>query len=304
MGPSPSGAAGEGDIPRAAGPSLADLPPDRLRCPHCDYSAYGLPQSRCPECGREFTWEQVRVNAMHFHSNLFEHDWLGDPVPALLRSWTLASFSPGRLWSKYNLHDRPRAGVLIFLVALQYLLFRYGWQLTAYVVDPMMNRLAGMVPRPDGQPLRFIYPFRISAETLRLFAVWHVSTFAALLVFFEPHPEVPFPQRPTFGHRWRHILRVYAHATVFAALCPVIWCVLEAGLDICLHVILRTTNRVLARDAYFHLRSGVLYLAAFSIWVYVWIGYRRYLRMPLGWAIASVCLFAGWVAKEVVRLTW
>lgn len=36
------------------------LPPT---CPKCDYDLRGLPEDRCPECGYEFQWEEVRKRA-------------------------------------------------------------------------------------------------------------------------------------------------------------------------------------------------------------------------------------------------
>jgi hypothetical protein len=36
------------------------LPPT---CPKCDYDLRGLPEQRCPECGTEFRWEDIRRRA-------------------------------------------------------------------------------------------------------------------------------------------------------------------------------------------------------------------------------------------------
>ncbi len=36
------------------------LPPT---CPKCDYDLRGLPEQRCPECGTEFRWEDIRKRA-------------------------------------------------------------------------------------------------------------------------------------------------------------------------------------------------------------------------------------------------
>ena len=149
------------DTGDAPDPSIADprpaeiaaLPPDRLHCPSCGYGVYGLPENRCPECGKPFTWEQVRVASLKFDSVLFEHQWYHDPVPALLRTWGWAAFRPFRLWASYDIHERPRVWPLIFFVALQYVLFAYGWRAGALVIDPLMNHIASLVPDAGGTPL-------------------------------------------------------------------------------------------------------------------------------------------------------
>ncbi len=41
----------------------AGVEPERLRCPQCSYIVVGLPEARCPECGRYFDWQAVLAAA-------------------------------------------------------------------------------------------------------------------------------------------------------------------------------------------------------------------------------------------------
>lgn len=43
---------------------------DKGRCPGCGYILRGLSRQRCPECGRPFTWQEIRATPeqMHFQS--------------------------------------------------------------------------------------------------------------------------------------------------------------------------------------------------------------------------------------------
>jgi hypothetical protein len=58
---------------------------ETIRCPLCGYDLRGLPQPRCPECGRTFEWADLLDPASRRHPYLFEqhHRAARDPGRAL-----------------------------------------------------------------------------------------------------------------------------------------------------------------------------------------------------------------------------
>lgn len=53
--------------------AAAEITPDDLNCPVCDYSLRGLPEPRCPECGYAFEWEELRQRAENRRKWFYEH---------------------------------------------------------------------------------------------------------------------------------------------------------------------------------------------------------------------------------------
>lgn len=73
-------------------------------CSRCGYNLRTLTRARCTECGLEFDWRAVLVNAKHKNAFLFEHHWRSRP----LRSWgTTAwrSVRPKRFWAEVSMHE-------------------------------------------------------------------------------------------------------------------------------------------------------------------------------------------------------
>ena len=269
---------------------LGEFEPEHLRCPHCGYAVYGLTANRCPECGREFDWEHVRAAAHGIRADLFEHHWYDHPLPSLLRSWRLAAFHPRRLWACYSEHDPPRVGPLLFFVLIQGLVFAFGWHGVAQVVDTVMNWLAQVVGATAARRLRFVYFFRPGTAFLWNVATWHLTTFFALHLFYE--------SKRRHGVRAGHILRVYAHCTALAALLPALWCVLEACIDVT-HFF-GPPQVVLDQRAYRWLGQAMFAIGVIATWRCLWVGYRRYLGMPHGWAIAAVSMFIGYLMIDII----
>ena len=269
---------------------VAPLRPEEQRCPTCNYVVYGLRQNRCPECGEWFTWEQVRRKAWGAGSDLFEHRWRDQPVVSLLRTWSQAALSPWRVWTVYDRRDPPRVGPLVVLVLLQWLVFAVGWQTAALAVHPLMNGIATLVASSTPARRGFAYFFRPGPEFLVDMAIWYLATFAALQIFFESVGHA--------GARWKHLLRIYAHATLFASVCMALWCVLEAVVDASLFF--RATR--LGARTYLRLGQGVFCVGLIVTWAHIWLGYRRYLKMPHGWAIAALSIWVGSLFVETVRM--
>jgi hypothetical protein len=54
--------------------AITDSPIDQdVLCPLCNYNLRGLAEARCPECGGQFNWDELRDPAKRLHPYLFEH---------------------------------------------------------------------------------------------------------------------------------------------------------------------------------------------------------------------------------------
>lgn len=262
------------------------LPVERLRCPQCDYHLLGLNTPRCPECGQPFSWEEVLNTARASAARLFEFGWRTEPVRSFLRTGLLAAFRPRRLWSHYDVHQPPQLGPLLTLVVLQWLIFALGYPAVGLVAKPVMDQIARWL----GNRVRFSYDWSLFREYLPVMLFWYGGTFLAFQLFFQSNRR--------FRVRWTHTLRVYVHATFFAAFCPIFWCVLEAILDAMIW--LAIWRPIWLWPPYERLEQSVEIVGAIVTWACIWIGYRRYLKMPRGWAIAAACLLIGYLLGRVV----
>lgn len=277
--------------PEPAGADPQSAPEEHV-CPTCGYAVFGLPQNRCPECGVPFTWEAARAAGQYRRTPLLEHHWREELLPVLLRTWCLAAFHPRQLWAVYSAAPPPEVLPLVLFAVMQAVVFRFGWDALALVIDPAMNTLGAWVERSTQTAWTFAYQLRLSGDDLVDVAAWYVATFLSLQIFFE--------SKQRAGAGWRKVLRVYVHASAPAALMTAVWCVLEAGLDMTLFF--RGPNPRLDPRWYDRLGEYVQYAALAVTWLYLWIGYRRHLKMPHGWAIAAVGLFVGWVAMSTLRV--
>lgn len=277
---------------------VAKLPIEAICCVKCGYRLVGQTTNRCPECGVSFDWEDVTDAAISKASNLFEYRWIADPLKSIAVTFWLGATSPFRLWRTYSRSDTPRVIPLLILVMVQWLLFARGWHAVALGVDPLMNKIAQWMADPDTVRFRFTYGARYENSDLIDYATWSVATFLTLILFVQSNRE--------YKASWRQVLRVFAHATIFASLCTAVWCVLEGVLDSSLYYWpwrrnARSGAPSIAYAYYAGLGTIMLWLALGSVWAMLWIGYKKYLRIPHGWAIAGVALFVGHLVTQCVH---
>ncbi|MCP4589755.1 MAG: hypothetical protein GY842_03335 [bacterium] len=277
--------------PSTVGQDTADGPDtlawEEQRCPTCGYVVYSLQEARCPECGKEFTWAEVRAAALSRRGDLFEHRWREDFGASLVRTWARAIWSPRQFWTRYTLEDAPRVVPLLVLILLQWLIFARGWHLLALAADPVMNSFDWLRTAPARG---FVYVPRMSAVFLEDMALWYFATFLSMLLFYRSSRRA--------GVRWRHILRVYAHATLFASLYTVLCCIAEVLVDVTLLIKPGSYSILL----YAGIDQAIYGVGLLLTWVYLWIGYRCYLGIPHGWAIAGLSLWLGRLTMETLRL--
>jgi hypothetical protein len=60
------------ELPPPAIPPNWDTLKEDLKCPLCDYNLRGLAEPRCPECGFQFTWQELLDAERDRHQYLFE----------------------------------------------------------------------------------------------------------------------------------------------------------------------------------------------------------------------------------------
>jgi predicted RNA-binding Zn-ribbon protein involved in translation (DUF1610 family) len=256
------------------------LPVEHLRCPKCGYQLFGLTEQRCPECGEPFDWARVLDTARRRQSRLFEFLWFHNPLPAFAHSAGLAALRPRKLWAQYDLHARPQVLPLLAFILAQWVLFAYGWHVTAWVVDPIMNGIANWT----SSHLQFVYRFRMGFDTLLILAIAYVLTFAAIQLLFQT--------KRRLGLRWPDTLRVYAHATVFMAFCPAAWCLLEALLDATLFI-KRWLPAGPNSPPYLILPAAIFSIGLAVTIAHLAIGLHRHLNVPHAAAVATLCLVIG-----------
>ena len=79
-----------------------------LLCPHCGYNLRGLPEDRCPECGRPF--DRARLLELADPKPRAPADEAGRPLGPW-RVAVLAAFAPGRLAASMPAQPDPALGI-------------------------------------------------------------------------------------------------------------------------------------------------------------------------------------------------
>src|SRR5215213_8582731 len=99
--------------PPSTSPDWSTLSKDVV-CPLCDYNLRGLSDTRCPECGYSFIWEEVLNPEILRHPYLFEHNPRRN-----IRSFFATLFNglrPKRFWSSLRATHQPRPRRLVLYV--------------------------------------------------------------------------------------------------------------------------------------------------------------------------------------------
>jgi hypothetical protein len=118
-------------------------------CPLCDYNLRGLTEPRCPECGHQFQWDDVR-DEHRWHLNwLFEHN-REHRLRAFLQTLR-HSMQPAQFWNAVRPTHRPRIKRLVI----------YWLVLTL----PMLLAAAVVLSVPVLQECRRVYYARQASVT-------------------------------------------------------------------------------------------------------------------------------------------
>jgi hypothetical protein len=96
---------------------MANTPPDwttlekDILCPLCEYNLRGLTESRCPECGFEFTWRELLDAEKNRHPYLFEYG-RGRNIKTFWKTFW-RTCRPRRFWKDLNPAQEVRWGRLL-----------------------------------------------------------------------------------------------------------------------------------------------------------------------------------------------
>jgi len=244
----------------------------------------GLSDTRCPECGEAFNWEQALEDCQRTRKPLFEYRWRSEPLRSLMQTWWLA-LRPWTLWRIVDLHDPPKTGPLIALVvvaALALTVLMAAPVVISEAVDYVlwMGRL-----KQHGTPYSqtnfnvwnivqlALWSPAVSAM-IAIVAIWCTATFAALMVF----------QQSMRRCRVRvvHVFRIWVYLVVLlSALMPLVSLPAAA-------------IRGMAPPSFYNPGPSklealaILLLVGYAGYAMV-VAYRRYLRMPhsIGVVVAS-----------------
>ncbi len=264
-----------------------DQTEQRLPCLRCGYDVRFLPQSRCPECGLEFAWDEVRAAAeQRAHGPLFEYEWRTRPIRSFLTTVGKA-LAPWWLWRRTTLAIPPRAGPLLFLAALVlvlYSLIQFGLYLTWHTF--WATRTGELVSAVRSFPYRAcwsgLWPETVFVASMGL-AVW----LAAQVL------------RQTLRRtrvRPAHVLRVVVLAWVGMLAARLILPVgLEGGRMV--RWCLAHRDDVLPQPYWMAISTLPLVLFVVSLW----LGFARYLRLPRALADALLTLI---LAFSLMAAVW
>ena len=178
-------------------------------CPECDYPLYGLTDSRCPECGTAFEWQDLSLPRYRRHKFLIE-----DSTRPWVRSFVctyVAAHRPSRFWFAASLDQPVRVKRLVWFWAACVLLACLVPCLVAAIVNTATAYAAArdlaqasIAPMPA-------WPDLITPPTwTQLAAICLVPVFWPLLGFL---CVVPF--RGTFrkaGATTAHVMRCAAYS--------------------------------------------------------------------------------------------
>jgi hypothetical protein len=260
------------------------VPVESLVCRKCQYHLFGLPDTRCPECGEPFTWEQALDDYHRSRKPLFEYRWREEPVRSLVRTWRL-TLRPRRLWSAVDLHDPPKIRPLMALVIVATVTAVGGIVVPAamYEVVDYVRWMAAL--RQRGIPYSQVGYTVVNCVTsalsdsgvwnaVRLLVIWWGWSFAALMIF----------QQSMRRGRVRvvHVFRAWVYGIVVP---PPLLALLTAPLVVVEAILV---------DWFFRPEFLAITLVAFGLALILGarsltIAYARYLKLPhaLGVVVAS-----------------
>ena len=254
------------------------VPIEHLTCATCGYHLCGLTENRCPECGEAFTWESALAEHYRRLKPLFEYNWRQSPVRSVLRSFDLAT-RPRRLWRTIDMHDPPRPGPLLFLAMTSMVVMLVAGAGLEGLLAWSFGRTYGIgwIPTHAQLPAYVMEAIATPASyTLGVVTMsWAVACLMALMVYRQ--------SMRACRVRIVHVLRVWVYSlALLLPLTPLFRYVL-GFIGVKIGPWRQTPFEPVA----------IVVFVGFVSWS-IQCGYRNYLRMPHGPAVA--------IATQVIAL--
>ncbi|MDO8631731.1 MAG: zinc ribbon domain-containing protein, partial [Phycisphaerales bacterium] len=260
-------------------------PNEELTCGHCGYHLYGLSETRCPECGEQFTRDEALCRYRTSQKPLFEYRWRDRPIRSFFHTWR-RSLSPRKFWASISLHDPPRVVPLFVMVLIEVgaaaLAGTVLLGLEAWVRDYAFGSGRNWLMDLPGYVLNTLVGPRYK-ESLLPTGAWLLGTLFALFVFQQ--------SMRIYKVRNAHLIRLWAYSAPVALLPAVLgWRVfaLQGAL----------------RSVYVPLWIGPLFALLLVLYAArsLRIGYRDYLRMPQSAALALASQTIAVLATGIMTL--
>lgn len=266
------------------------IPVEDLCCRHCGYCVFRSTGNRCTECGERFSWDEVYEAAIASRAKTFERDWPHKPLASFGRTWLQAAFRPRKLWADLSLFDRPNVAAILIIMAVQWVVFYWGWQ----VIDEVFGRLMTGISNGLGYAVRFYYPYRPRRAFMPMMSRWYLMTFVAFGFFF-------YSLRKG-GVTWRHMVRLVVYSFTFASMGMFLWGIGEVLMDSTILINYAWTGRVgfrIPARCYEYLGQAMAVLVVVVAWVQFWIAIRRHLGLRHGWIVSALCLVLGQLLAQI-----
>ena len=171
---------------------------EHLLCPLCAYDLRGLTEPRCPECGYQFVWEELRDRRRNTHPYLFEHHPQNE-------NWSfsrtvIGGLNPIRFWKTLTPQMTPRPVRLVrywLLCTLASAILAGAIFSAVNLVDRLYPEqgfywYSGPAPMPPMPPPRPVFADNIDRLSEVVYPLlllstvifgWTLATHLALLIF-------------------------------------------------------------------------------------------------------------------------
>ncbi|HEX3357001.1 MAG TPA: hypothetical protein VHS31_08530 [Tepidisphaeraceae bacterium] len=176
-----------------------DIPQETdVLCPLCGYNLRGLVEARCPECGGQFNWDELRDPGRRLHPYLFEHH-PEKKISSFFKT-LVGGLRPRRFWTELSPVQPSRLGrmvvywIICLLLASTVLIYPYSiTAVRVYEQNSVNRQVIGYYYRVPGIPPPLARP-RITASPQELANVTARYGSAQRML----DTELPIPPSPRF----------------------------------------------------------------------------------------------------------